>query len=699
MTTITEKRLTFAFPEDYYVTKYDEWEHYKIFQNSCNLRNKIDTNEKGKSGINQSVDDDNGSSGVDIIALHESTLWLIEIKDYYRLGLEPNAQSIDEKLSDLPYLIARKIRDSLAGLVSAKFKAEKQEEKDFSRLALDCNEIKIVLHIEMPNIRSKLYPSSSDLANLLKDKFKLSEFTKNFANCYAEPIFTNINHINNPQLRNVPWSVSTGTEQKLSSEQQRLIHNPMTTIYNTLTRQKEPFAPIDPENVRMYVCGMTVYDYCHLGHARVMVVFDMIARWLRECGYPLTYVRNITDIDDKIIARAAENGETIGELTARFIQAMHEDADALGVLRPDIEPKATENIPQMIAMIETLIQNGKAYPAANGDVYYAVREFSAYGQLSGKSLDDLRAGERVEVDGFKRDPLDFVLWKAAKAGEPAWESPWGNGRPGWHIECSAMSENLFGDTFDIHGGGADLQFPHHENEIAQSVGASGHTCGHDHAQTHHGQSIASHVKYWLHNGFIRVDGEKMSKSLGNFFTIREVLKQYDPEVVRFFILRAHYRSPLNYSDAHLDDAKGALTRLYTTLKNTPAAAFDLSENANDYTRRFYAAMNDDFGTVEAVAVLFELAGEVNKTNDAQLAGCLKALGGIIGLLQRDPTEFLQGGAASDGLSNEEIEDLIARRKQARADKNWAESDRIRDLLNEHKIILEDNAGGTTWRRG
>lgn len=699
MTTITEKRLTFAFPEDYYVTKYDEWEHYKIFQNSCNLRNKIDTNEKGKNGINQSVDDDNGSSGVDIIALHESTLWLIEIKDYYRLGLEPNAQSIDEKLSDLPYLIARKIRDSLAGLVSAKFKAAKQEEKDFSRLALDCNEIKIVLHIEMPSIRSKLYPSSSDLANLLKDKFKLSEFTKNFANCYAEPIFTNISHINNPQLRNVPWSVSTGTEQKLSSEQQRLIHNPMTTIYNTLTRQKEPFAPIDPENVRMYVCGMTVYDYCHLGHARVMVVFDMIARWLRECGYPLTYVRNITDIDDKIIARAAENGETIGELTARFIQAMHEDADALGVLRPDIEPKATENIPQMIAMIETLIQNGKAYPAANGDVYYAVREFAAYGQLSGKSLDDLRAGERVEVDGFKRDPLDFVLWKAAKAGEPAWESPWGNGRPGWHIECSAMSENLFGDTFDIHGGGADLQFPHHENEIAQSVGASGHTCGHDHAQTHHGQSIASHVKYWLHNGFIRVDGEKMSKSLGNFFTIREVLKQYDPEVVRFFILRAHYRSPLNYSDAHLDDAKGALTRLYTTLKNTPPADPMPSEADDDYTRRFYAAMNDDFGTVEAVAVLFELAGEVNKTNDAQLAGCLKALGGIIGLLQRDPTEFLQGGAASDGLSNEEIEDLIARRKQARADKNWAESDRIRDLLNEHKIILEDNAGGTTWRRG
>ena len=698
MTIIKEKRLTFTFPEDYRATKYDNWEHYEIFQNSCNLRNKIDTNEKGKNGIDQSVDNDSGSSGVDIIALHESTLWLIEIKDYYQLEFEPNSQSIDEKLSDLPYLIARKIRDSLAGLVSAKFKAEKQEEKDFAHSALNCNEIKIVLHIEMPSSISKLSPSSLDIASL-KVKFKTSKFTKTFENCYAKPIFTNIKHINNGQPCDIPWSVSTGTEQQSSSEQQRSIHNPMTTIYNTLTRQKEPFTPIDPKNVRMYVCGMTVYDYCHLGHARVMVVFDMIARWLRECGYPLTYVRNITDIDDKIIARAAENSETIGELTARFIQAMHEDADALGVLRPDIEPKATENIPQMIAMIETLIQNGKAYSASNGDVYYAVREFSAYGQLSGKSLDDLRAGERVEVDGFKRDPLDFVLWKAAKAGEPAWESPWGNGRPGWHIECSAMSENLFGDTFDIHGGGADLQFPHHENEIAQSVGASGHTCGHDHAQTHHGQSIASHVKYWLHNGFIRVDGEKMSKSLGNFFTIREVLKQYDPEVVRFFILRAHYRSPLNYSDAHLDDAKGALTRLYTTLKNTPAAEFDLSENANDYTRRFYAAMNDDFGTVEAVAVLFELAGEVNKTNDAHLAGCLKALGGIIGLLQRDPIEFLQGGAVSDGLSNEEIDDLIARRKQARADKNWAESDRIRDLLNEHKIILEDNAGGTTWRRG
>ncbi|WP_281787829.1 cysteine--tRNA ligase [Uruburuella suis] len=468
------------------------------------------------------------------------------------------------------------------------------------------------------------------------------------------------------------------------------------TVYNTLTRQKETFVPLNPENVRMYVCGMTVYDYCHLGHARVMVVFDMIARWLRQSGYPLTYVRNITDIDDKIIARAAENGETIGELTTRFIAAMHEDADALGVIRPDVEPKATEHVAQMIAMIERLIANGKAYAAENGDVYYAVREFPAYGQLSGKSLDDLRAGERVEVDSFKRDPLDFVLWKAAKPNEADfWPSPWGNGRPGWHIECSAMGEQLFGNTFDIHGGGADLQFPHHENEIAQSCGAQGHC----HTHEVNGKLIDSHVKYWLHNGFIRVDNEKMSKSLGNFFTIREVLQKYDAEVVRFFILRAHYRSPLNYSDAHLDDAKGALTRLYTALKNTPPAEFDLSNDANDYTRRFFAAMNDDFGTVEAVAVLFELALEINKTGDTHLAGCLKALAGIIGLLQRDPAEFLQGSAASDGLSNAAIDALIAQRKQARADKNWAESDRIRDVLNAENIILEDGAGGTTWRRG
>ena len=470
------------------------------------------------------------------------------------------------------------------------------------------------------------------------------------------------------------------------------------TLYNTLTRQKEEFVPLNPENVRMYVCGMTVYDYCHLGHARVLVVFDMIARWLRQHGYPLTYVRNITDIDDKIIARANENGETIGELTARFIAAMNEDSDALGVLRPDIEPKATEHIGQMIAMIEDLIANGKAYPAPNGDVYYAVREFAAYGQLSGKSLDDLRAGERVDVDTNKRDPLDFVLWKAAKPGEPSWESPWGNGRPGWHIECSAMGDELFGQTFDIHGGGADLQFPHHENEIAQSCGAHGGLCGHN-APKADGKRIDSHVKYWLHNGFIRVDNEKMSKSLGNFFTIRDVLKKYAPEVVRFFILRAHYRSPLNYSDAHLDDAKNSLARLYNTLGNVQAAEFAVREDANDYTRRFFAAMDDDFNTAEAMSVLFELANEANKTGSAELAGCLKALGGTLGLLQDDPQHFLQSGGEEGGLSADEIEALIAQRKTARETKNWAESDRIRDLLAEHKILLKDGADGTTWTRG
>ena len=470
------------------------------------------------------------------------------------------------------------------------------------------------------------------------------------------------------------------------------------TLYNTLTRQKEEFVPLNPENVRMYVCGMTVYDYCHLGHARVLVVFDMIARWLRQHGYPLTYVRNITDIDDKIIARANENGETIGELTARFIAAMNEDSDALGVLRPDIEPKATEHIGQMIAMIEDLVANGKAYPAPNGDVYYAVREFAEYGQLSGKSLDDLRAGERVDVDANKRDPLDFVLWKAAKPGEPSWESPWGNGRPGWHIECSAMGGELFGQTFDIHGGGADLQFPHHENEIAQSCGAHGGLCGHN-APHAAGKRINSHVKYWLHNGFIRVDNEKMSKSLGNFFTIRDVLKKYAPEVVRFFILRAHYRSPLNYSDAHLDDAKNSLTRLYNTLGNVQADEFALREDANDYTRRFFAAMDDDFNTAEAMSVLFELANEANKTGSAELAGCLKALGGTLGLLQDDPQHFLQSGGEEGGLSADEIEALIAQRKTARETKNWAESDRIRDLLAEHKILLKDGADGTTWTRG
>ena len=471
----------------------------------------------------------------------------------------------------------------------------------------------------------------------------------------------------------------------------------MLHLYNTLSRQKERFQPIQPGKVNMYVCGMTVYDYCHLGHARVMVVFDMVARWLRASGYDLTYVRNITDIDDKIIRRAAENGEPINVLTQRFIDAMDEDAAALGVQKPNFEPRATQFVPDMISMIEELIGKGRAYAAPNGDVYYAVREFAGYGQLSGKSLDDLRAGERVDVDPNKRDPMDFVLWKAAKPGEPAWPSPWGQGRPGWHIECSAMNEHYFGPHFDIHGGGADLQFPHHENEIAQSCGATG-VCDHSHDDLA-GKHTQSHVKYWLHNGFIRVDNEKMSKSLGNFFTIREVLQKYDAEIVRFFILRAHYRSPLNYSDAHLDDAKGALTRLYTTLKNTAAAEVKVSADSNEYTQRFFAAMNDDFGTVEAMAVLFELAAEVNKSNDAHLAGVLKALANILGLLERDPVAFLQGGAGSDdGLSNEAIDALIAERQAARAAKNWAESDRIRDELTAAGIVLEDAAGVTTWRR-
>ena len=469
----------------------------------------------------------------------------------------------------------------------------------------------------------------------------------------------------------------------------------MLSLYNTLTKTKQEFTPINPPQVRMYVCGMTVYDYCHLGHARVMVVFDLIARWLRELGYSLEYVRNITDIDDKIIARANERKISITELTDYFIHAMHEDAAALGVLPPDHEPRATHYIAQMIAMIEEIIANDKAYVAANGDVYYSVREFPSYGQLSGKSLDDLRAGERVEVDNHKKDPLDFVLWKAAKPEEPAWDSPWGRGRPGWHIECSAMSKALLGNHFDIHGGGADLQFPHHENEIAQSCGAEKNSCCE--ADNH----FVSHVNYWLHNGFIRVDNEKMSKSLGNFFTIREVLQKYDAEVVRFFILRAHYRSPLNYSDAHLDDAKGALTRLYTALKNTPPVHVVVESQLNDYTRRFYEVMNDDFGTAEAVAVLFELANEVNKTHDAYLAGCLKGLAGLMGLLQRAPAAFLQGSTEeqNNGLSNEAIDALIVQRQQARAEKNWAESDRIRDELAAAGIVLEDGANGTSWRRG
>ena len=454
----------------------------------------------------------------------------------------------------------------------------------------------------------------------------------------------------------------------------------MLHITNSLTRAKEAFTPLVPGKVRMYVCGMTVYDLCHLGHARVFVVFDMVVRWLRASGYAVEYVRNITDIDDKIIKRAQENGETPAALTARFIDAMHADERALGVLPPDHEPRATAYVAQMLAMIGRLVAKGLAYAAPNGDVYYSVRGFPAYGRLSGKSLDELRAGERVEIDPNKRDPMDFVLWKAAKPGEPAWDSPWGRGRPGWHIECSAMSAELLGPHFDIHGGGQDLQFPHHENEIAQSEGAHG----------------CKFVNYWMHNGFVRVDNEKMSKSLGNFFTIREVLEKYDAEVVRFFILRAHYRSPLNYSDAHLDDARGALTRLYTALKHVPVgdAAPDWNTPA---AQRFRAAMDDDFNTPEALAVLFELAADANR-GDAAAARQLRQLGGVLGLLQRDAADFLQGGAAPGGMAETEIEALIAARQAARRARDFAESDRIRDALAAAGIVLEDGPGGTTWRR-
>ena len=466
----------------------------------------------------------------------------------------------------------------------------------------------------------------------------------------------------------------------------------MLKIHNSLSRTKETFTPISPRKVGMYVCGMTVYDYCHLGHARVMVVFDVVKRWLVASGHSVTYVRNITDIDDKIIRRAAENKEPIDALTGRFIRAMDEDAAALGVQKPDIEPRATDNVPQMLVLIGDLVKKGIAYQASNGDVYYSVHKFDGYGKLSGKSLDELRAGERVDVDASKREPLDFVLWKSAKPGEPAWDSPWGRGRPGWHIECSAMSERYLGGHFDIHGGGQDLQFPHHENEIAQSEGA------HDHV----------FVNYWMHNGFVRVDNEKMSKSLGNFFTVREVLTKYDPEVVRFFIVRAQYRSQLNYSDQHLDDARSALTRLYTALKGVRAEAAEIDWN-DPYASRFREAMNDDFNTPEAVAVLFDLANEINRGKSAEAAGLLKSLAGLLGLLQREPASFLQaktgqlnldghGPNVSLNYSEANVDQLILERNAARKAKNFAESDRIRDQLLAVGILLEDGSGGTTWRR-
>ena len=460
----------------------------------------------------------------------------------------------------------------------------------------------------------------------------------------------------------------------------------MLSIFNTLTREKEKFSSIEPGKVRMYVCGMTVYDYCHLGHARVLVTFDVVARWLRTSGFDVTYVRNITDIDDKIIRRAQENGETVRSLTDRFIAAMHEDCAALGVQSPEHEPRATEFVPQMQSMISRLEARGLAYLAANRDVCFSVRKFDGYGRLSGKSLDDLRAGERVDVASDKQDPLDFVLWKHAREDEPEevkWPSSWGAGRPGWHIECSAMSSELLGAHFDIHGGGQDLQFPHHENEIAQSEGANGCTF----------------VNYWMHNGFVRVDNEKMSKSLGNFFTIRDVLKRFDAEVLRFFIVRAHYRSPLNYSDTHLEDARNALDRLYTALRNVPAAAV-AADFEEPHGRRFAAAMDDDFNTAEAVAVLFDLAGEVNRTRSPALASQLRALGGIVGLLQRDPASYLQSAAGGDecGLSSSEIEARIACRAQAKKARDFGEADRIRAELLAAGIVLEDGAQGTVWRR-
>ena len=450
-------------------------------------------------------------------------------------------------------------------------------------------------------------------------------------------------------------------------------------IYNTLTRALEPFSPMDPGHVRMYVCGITVYDHCHVGHARANVAFDVVQRWLKASGLRVTFVRNITDIDDKIIRRAVENGETIRALTSRMIDAMYEDFDALAIERPTHDPRATDYVPQMLDIVRTLEHKGLAYRTPSGDVNYAVRRFAGYGKLSGKSLDELHAGERVAVLDDKEDPLDFVLWKSAKADEPSdakWPSDFGPGRPGWHIECSAMSCATLGETFDIHGGGADLQFPHHENEIAQSEGANGKPL----------------ARVWMHNGFVNIDNEKMSKSLGNFFTIREVLDKFDAETLRFFIVRAHYRSPLNYSDAHLEDARGALRRLYTALGAVAPVevAIDWQE---PHAARFKAAMDNDFGTPDAVAVLFDLAGEVNRSKSAQAAGLLKALGGVLGILQGDPQAFLRHGARLDAQA---IELQIAARAQAKKDRNFAEADRIRNELLAKGIVLKDSPQGTTW---
>lgn len=455
------------------------------------------------------------------------------------------------------------------------------------------------------------------------------------------------------------------------------------SIYNTLSKVKEPFKPLEGNSVRMYVCGMTVYDFCHIGHARVMVAFDVVTRWLRHRGYDVIYVRNITDIDDKIIKRANENGEPFEALVERMIAAMHEDEGRLNVLRPDIEPRATGHIAGMHQMIQTLIDKGYAYAPGNGDVYYRVTKFETYGKLSRRKIDELKIGARIEVDEVKEDPLDFVLWKAAKPGEPSWESPWGKGRPGWHIECSVMSTCCLGDTFDIHGGGPDLVFPHHENEIAQSEAATG----------------KQYANAWMHAGAVRVDGEKMSKSLGNFFTIREVLEKYHPEVVRYLLVSSHYRSPINYSEESLREAKGALERFYNGLKGLPSAE---AAGGETFVDRFAAAMDDDFNSPEACAVLFEMIREINRLREsdvqaaAGLAAQLKALAGLLGVLQMEPDAFLKAGAEGK-VDAAEVEALIAARLQARADKNWAESDRIRDQITALGVVLEDGKGGTTWR--
>ncbi len=457
----------------------------------------------------------------------------------------------------------------------------------------------------------------------------------------------------------------------------------MLKIYNTLTRQKEQFKPIHPGKVGMYVCGVTIYDHCHIGHGRTFVSFDVVARYLRYSGYQLNYVRNITDVDDKIIKRAAETRVTCDDLTERLIGDMHADFDALGMVRPDIEPRATQHIEEIIELVESLLAKDHAYVADNGDVMFIVESYADYGKLSGQDLEQLQAGARVGVVDAKRNPLDFVLWKMSKPGEPTWESPWGPGRPGWHIECSAMNSKHLGNHFDIHGGGSDLQFPHHENEIAQSCCAHG----------------GDYVNTWMHSGMVMVDKEKMSKSLGNFFTIRDVLAHYDAETVRYFLMSGHYRSQLNYSEDNLKQARAALERMYTALRDLPLAP---AAGGDEQVARFKEAMDDDFNTPEAYSALFDLVREINrqKAEDmavaAGLGARLRELGAVLGILQQDPDAFLKGDEADDEVA--EIEQLIAQRNQARADKNWAAADAARNRLTEMGIVLEDSAGKTSWRR-